>query len=116
MRLVGLRLRTALASSIYKKSLRLSNASRKAQTGWITNHFLCFTKKGFNVLFIYFSAGEIVNLISVDSQKIEDAAIMLNMLWSCPLQVGLAIYFLYDTIGVSVFVGKLSKKITSMKY
>ena len=36
MRLVGLRLRTALASSIYKKSLRLSNASRKAQTGWIT--------------------------------------------------------------------------------
>jgi ABC-type bacteriocin/lantibiotic exporter with double-glycine peptidase domain len=33
MRLVGLRLRTALSSSIYKKSLRLSNASRKAHTG-----------------------------------------------------------------------------------
>ena len=54
-------------------------------------------------------------MISVDSQKIEDAAVMLNMLWSCPLQVGLAIYFLYDTIGVSVFVGKLTVRITSMK-
>lgn len=52
------------------------------------------------------SAGEIVNLISVDSQKIEDACLMLNLLWSCPLQVGLAIYFLYQTIGVAVFVGK----------
>ena len=47
-----------------------------------------------------------MNLISVDSQKIEDACLMINLMWSCPLQVGLAIYFLYQTIGVSVFVGK----------
>lgn len=57
------------------------------------------------------SAGEIVNLISVDSQKIEDACLMLNLLWSCPLQVGLAVYFLYQTIGVAVFVGRLPKKV-----
>ena len=50
-------------------------------------------------------AGEIVNLISVDIQKIEDACVMVNMMWSCPLQVGLAIFFLYQTIGVAVFVG-----------
>ena len=56
--------------------------------------------------YFYFLAGEIVNLISVDSQKIEDACLMINLMWSCPLQVGLAIYFLYQTIGVSVFVGK----------
>ena len=54
------------------------------------------------------SAGEIVNLISVDSQKIEEACVMFNMMWSCPLQVGLTIYFLYLTIGVAVFVGRLS--------
>ena len=57
-------------------------------------------------MYVYFLAGEIVNLISVDSQKIEDACLMINLMWSCPLQVGLAIYFLYQTIGVSVFVGK----------
>ena len=83
LNLVGLRLRTTLASTIYKKSLKLSNSSRKTNT-----------------------AGEIVNLVSVDSQKITDACLMVNMMWSCPLQVALAIYFLYQTIGVAVFVGK----------
>ena len=61
------------------------------------------------------SAGEIVNLISVDSQKLEDACLMINMMWSCPLQVGLAIYFLYQTIGVSVFVGKSFYPVASTK-
>ena len=52
------------------------------------------------------AVGEIVNLISVDSQKLEDACMMINIMWSAPLQVGLAIYFLYQTIGAAVFVGK----------
>jgi hypothetical protein len=58
-------------------------------------------------MIIFLLAGEILNLISIDSQKIEDACVMFNMMWSCPLQVGLAIFFLYQTIGVSVFVGTL---------
>ena len=33
MRLVGLRLKTVLSSTIYRKSLRLSNGARKTQTG-----------------------------------------------------------------------------------
>ena len=60
-----------------------------------------------NSIRFFFLAGEIVNLINVDTQKIIDACLMVNLIWSCPLQVGLAIYFLYQTIGVSVFVGKL---------
>ena len=50
-----------------------------------------------------------MNLISVDSQKLEDACLMINMMWSCPLQVGLAIYFLYNTIGAAVFAGNKSR-------
>ena len=46
MYLVGLKIRTALISSIYKKALRLSNAARKDTT-----------------------VGEIVNLMSVDAQR-----------------------------------------------
>ena len=68
--------------------------------------FLVFRWIHRSFMYFYFLAGEIVNLISVDSQKIEDACLMINLMWSCPLQVGLAIYFLYQTIGVSVFVGK----------
>ena len=39
---------------------------------------------------------------------------MVNLIWSCPLQVGLAIYFLYQTIGVSVFVGKIHSSLDIM--
>ena len=64
--------------------------------------------------FVFFLAGEIVNLINVDTQKIIDACLMVNLIWSCPLQVGLAIYFLYQTIGVSVFVGKIHSSLDIM--
>lgn len=46
MYLVGMRIRTALTSAIYRKSLRMSNAARKEST-----------------------VGEIVNLMSVDAQR-----------------------------------------------
>lgn len=52
------------------------------------------------------AAGEIVNLISVDCQKLQDASLFVNLLWSAPLQVALSIFFLYQQIGVAVFVGK----------
>ncbi len=51
-------------------------------------------------------AGEIVNLINVDCQKLIDAASFLHDLWSAPLQVGGAMFLLYQIIGVSVFVGR----------
>lgn len=42
--------------------------------------------------------GEMVNLMSVDAQRIMDVAPFLNMLWSGPLQIMLAIYFLWQVI------------------
>ena len=53
-------------------------------------------------------------MINVDCQKLIDACLFVNMMWSCPLQVGLSIFFLYNTIGVAVFVGK-NKKILKTK-
>ena len=80
--MIGLRIRTAISSAVYKKTLTLSSVAKRDQT-----------------------AGEVVNLLSVDCQKLQDAVVFLNLMWSCPLQVGLAIYFLYEVIGWSVFVG-----------
>src|SRR4051794_5372721 len=51
------------------------------------------------------TTGEIVNLMSVDAQRIVDIFPYLNSLWSSPLQMALALYFLYQTLGVSVFAG-----------
>lgn len=42
------------------------------------------------------TVGEIVNLMSVDAQRFMDLITYINMLWSAPLQVVLALYFLWQ--------------------
>jgi len=82
MLFIGLRIRTALISAIYRKALRMSNTARKEST-----------------------VGEIVNLMSVDAQRFTDLTTYLNMIWSAPLQIALALYFLWETLGPSVLAG-----------
>ncbi|XP_064537338.1 multidrug resistance-associated protein 1 isoform X7 [Drosophila montana] len=82
MFIVGLRIRTALINCIYRKAMRISNAARKAST-----------------------VGEIVNLMAVDAQRFMDLTTYLNMLWSAPLQIALALYFLWQQLGPSVLAG-----------
>ncbi|XP_053612777.1 multidrug resistance-associated protein 1 isoform X2 [Plodia interpunctella] len=82
MYLVGMRIRTALTSAIYRKSLRMSNSARKEST-----------------------VGEIVNLMSVDAHRFLDLTAYLNMIWSAPLQIALALYFLWGILGPSVLAG-----------
>ena len=65
-------------------------------------------------MYHYIIAGEVVNLLSVDCQKLQDAALFINFMWASPLQVGLAIFFLYQTIGWSVFVGKVKSIVTNV--
>lgn len=40
--------------------------------------------------------GEMVNLMSVDAQRFMDLITYINMIWSAPLQVVLALYFLWQ--------------------
>lgn len=82
MFLIGMRIRTALVAVIYKKALRISNKTRKERT-----------------------VGEMVNLISVDAQRFVHLTGFLNTIWSAPLQIILALYFLWDILGVSIFAG-----------
>ncbi|GAA6077744.1 ATP-binding cassette sub-family C member 3 isoform X1, partial [Tachysurus ichikawai] len=51
------------------------------------------------------TVGEIVNLMSVDAQRFMDLTTFLNMLWSAPLQIILALLFLWQTLGPSVLAG-----------
>ncbi|XP_031350249.1 multidrug resistance-associated protein 1 isoform X4 [Photinus pyralis] len=82
MFVVGIRVRTALISAIYRKALKMSNAARKEST-----------------------VGEIVNLMSVDAQKFIELTPYINMIWSAPLQIILALYFLWQVLGASVLAG-----------
>ena len=54
--------------------------------------------------------GEIVNLMSVDAQRFVDLMAYLNMLWSAPLQIVLALFFLWQILGKLVQVHKLRTK------
>lgn len=83
MFIVGLRIRTALISAIYRKALVMSNAARREST-----------------------VGEIVNLMAVDAQRFMDLVTYINMLWSAPLQIALALYFLWAILGPAVMAGK----------
>jgi len=64
------------------KTLRISNTARKS-----------------------FTTGEIVNLMSADAHRFMDLITYLNMIWSAPFQIALAIYFLWQSLGPSVLAG-----------
>lgn len=51
------------------------------------------------------TVGQIVNLMSVDAENLREAGAYLWLLWSCPLQIGVAIFLLYRVLGASVFAG-----------
>ncbi|XP_076856191.1 ATP-binding cassette sub-family C member 3 isoform X1 [Brachyhypopomus gauderio] len=78
----GMRLRTAIIGAIYRKSLVITNEAKRSST-----------------------VGEVVNLMSVDAQQFMDLTTFLNMLWSAPLQIVLALFFLWQNLGPSVLAG-----------
>ncbi|KAI4530592.1 hypothetical protein MG293_019481 [Ovis ammon polii] len=80
--LLGMKVRTTVMASVYKKALTLSNRARKQYT-----------------------VGETVNLMSVDAQKLMDVTNFIHLLWSNVLQIALAIYFLWAELGPSVLAG-----------
>ena len=51
------------------------------------------------------TVGEIVNLMSVDAQRLQDVCGYLWMVWSAPLQIGIAIWLLWNEMGVAVLAG-----------
>eukprot|EP00123_Amoebidium_parasiticum_P018424 comp24199_c0_seq1/m.44437 comp24199_c0_seq1/g.44437 ORF comp24199_c0_seq1/g.44437 comp24199_c0_seq1/m.44437 type:complete len:1466 (-) comp24199_c0_seq1:528-4925(-) len=78
----GLRVRSAIVTAVYQKGLVLSNAARREST-----------------------QGEITNLMAVDAQRLMDLTTYLQVVWSGPFQIALALYFLYDCMGPAIFAG-----------
>lgn len=78
----GMRVKASLTSTIYSKSMRLSNEGRAAK-----------------------SSGDIVNLMAVDTMRLQDLAQYGQMLWSAPLQIVLCMASLYQLLGLSMLAG-----------
>ncbi|XP_049714546.1 multidrug resistance-associated protein 1-like isoform X2 [Elephas maximus indicus] len=80
--LTSVKIRTAVTGLIYKKALVLSSVSRKK-----------------------FSTGEIINLMSGDTQQLVDLAANLNLLWSAPFQILMVVSLLWQELGPAVLAG-----------
>ncbi|XP_054162838.1 multidrug resistance-associated protein 1-like [Oppia nitens] len=80
--IIILRMRSCLTNAIYKKSLQLSSTGRKD-----------------------FTIGEIVNLMAIDTSRIIDFVQIINDTWSSPLQIAIAMYLLWQQLGVASLAG-----------
>jgi len=78
----GMRIKTALTSAIYSKSLKLSNEGRASK-----------------------STGDIVNYMAVDTQRLQDLTQYGQQLWSAPYQITLCMISLYNLVGLSMLAG-----------
>nr|CAB3496287.1 unnamed protein product [Digitaria exilis] len=74
----GIRARSALVAVVYRKSLKLSSQSRRSRTN-----------------------GEMINIVSVDADRVGIFAWFMHDLWLVPLQVGMAMFILYSTLGLA---------------
>ncbi|KAK9376897.1 P-loop containing nucleoside triphosphate hydrolase protein [Lipomyces chichibuensis] len=79
---VGMQVKSALTSSIYRKAVVLSGEARSQK-----------------------STGDIVNLMSVDAQRLQDITQNGQVLWSGPFQIFLCLYSLYGLLGNSMWAG-----------
>ncbi|XP_053533881.1 multidrug resistance-associated protein 1 isoform X4 [Ictalurus punctatus] len=79
---VGMRVKTAIMGLVYRKSLVISSATSRTCT-----------------------VGEIVNLVSTDTQKLMDFVVYVNAVWLAPIEIGLCLFFLWQRLGPSAFAG-----------
>uniref|UniRef100_A0A8C3B5A1 Multidrug resistance-associated protein 1-like n=1 Tax=Cairina moschata TaxID=8855 RepID=A0A8C3B5A1_CAIMO len=80
--LTAVKIKTAVVGLLYKKALTLANSSRRNYT-----------------------TGEIVNLMSADAQQLMELTVNINLLWSAPFQIIVAVVFLWKELGSSALAG-----------
>ncbi|CAH0561097.1 unnamed protein product [Brassicogethes aeneus] len=83
MSVVGLKMRSALVTVIYRKTLSVSSINLNKD----------------------FSVGKIVNFMSTDTDRIVNSCPSFHALWSIPFQLGVTLYLLYDQVGLSFLAG-----------
>ncbi|XP_076388016.1 putative multidrug resistance-associated protein lethal(2)03659 isoform X2 [Megachile rotundata] len=83
---VGMKIRVACCTLIYRKILRLSNSVLENET----------------------SAGQMVNFLSNDVNRLDYFVFSIHYLWIGPLQVFLIAYLIYREIGLGAITGMMT--------
>lgn len=79
---VGMNIKSSLTATVYQKSLLLSNEAKGNK-----------------------ATGDIVNLMSVDTQRLQDLTQNVSIIWSGPFQIILCLTSLYQLLGHSMWIG-----------
>ncbi|GFN81567.1 canalicular multispecific organic anion transporter 1 [Plakobranchus ocellatus] len=79
---IGMKVKTAMISAVYKKSLTMNNETKRS-----------------------FTVGSIVNLMAIDCQVLQDVTSNIFVILSAPFQIIVAFYFLNAKLGVSFVAG-----------
>ena len=77
-----LRMRAALITAVYRKALAVNTTNISK-----------------------FSTGEIVNFMSVDSERVVNFCRSFHQLWSLPVQIGIALFLLHQQLGLAFLAG-----------
>ncbi|XP_074034732.1 ATP-binding cassette sub-family C member 4 isoform X3 [Leptinotarsa decemlineata] len=91
MALIGMRVRVATSSLVYRKIMRLSRESLSGT-----------------------AAGQVVNLLSNDVNRFDSVALYLHVIWAIPFQIALLTYFLWQQVQLSCLVGIISTIFVSL--
>ncbi|GLT67383.1 hypothetical protein SLA2020_396970 [Shorea laevis] len=81
---VGFRLRSTLGAAVFRKSLRLTHEARKN-----------------------FPSGKITNMITTDTNALQQICQQLHGLWSSPFRIVMSMVLLYKQLGVASLLGSL---------
>lgn len=79
---LGMNLKSSLINTVYQKALIINAESRSKST-----------------------VGEIVNLMSIDCERIQNCTTYLYVMWSAPLQIILCTYLLWQEVGAATLSG-----------
>uniref|UniRef100_A0A0A0L7B7 ABC-type xenobiotic transporter n=2 Tax=Cucumis sativus TaxID=3659 RepID=A0A0A0L7B7_CUCSA len=83
-KLVGLKVRSLLSATIYKKQLRLSSEAK-----------------------LMHSSGEIMNYVTVDAYRIGEFSFWFHQTWTTSLQLCIALLILYKAVGIATIASLL---------
>ncbi|XP_060564564.1 ATP-binding cassette sub-family C member 10-like isoform X2 [Ruditapes philippinarum] len=80
---VGLKIRTAIISTIYRKSLSVSSSVSVGK----------------------FTSGQIINFMSTDTDRIVNFCPSFHAVWSLPFQIAVSLYLLHQQVGLAFLAG-----------